>query len=316
MLVIITLTQGGLTIANKISDSMKAKVVYKPKPFKETVHRLYKDYDQLVFVMATGIVVRTLGPLLQHKSKDPAVVVMDEKGTHVISFLSGHLGGANALSKKLAKVTGGTAVITTASDVNGLLAIDMLAEKYNLVLEDFDGGRDVTAVLVDGGKVQTLGLEIKERGYTPEKGDAVLYIGHDSKSFDQVSVCLKPKNLILSMGCRRDTAFEALLAFVESTLNSEGYSVKCINKLVSAWVKSDEKGFITLSNHLDIPFVTFDKAEILKVSNQFDQSDFVSKTIGVPCVSEPCGYLASHRGRCLINKRKHNGMTLSLWCRG
>jgi len=79
VLAIITLTQGGLTLANKISDIIEAKVIYKPKPFKETVHQLYKDYDQLVFVMATGIVMRTLAPLLEHKSKDPAVIVMDEK---------------------------------------------------------------------------------------------------------------------------------------------------------------------------------------------------------------------------------------------
>jgi len=230
--------------------------------------------------------------------------------------LSGHLGGANALSLRLAKLTGGTAVITTASDVNGLLAIDMLALKYRLVLEDFDGARDVTAVLVDGGKVQTIGLDINEKGYVSDKGDAVLYVGHEKKSFDQVSVHLKPKNLILSMGCRRDTTFDVLLAFVESTLMTEGYSVKCVEKVASAWVKSDEKGLIKLSKHLDIPFDTFDRDDILEVSNQFEQSDFVFKTIGVPCVSEPCGYLASNRGRCLINKRKHNGMTLSLWCRG
>jgi len=313
---IITLTKGGLELANLIAEKLPSKVYFKPKPFKETVHTLYKEYDQLLFIMATGIVVRTLAPLLEHKSKDPAIVVMDEKGQHVISLLSGHLGGANQLSIELAKYTSGEAVITTASDVNGLLSVDMLADKYNLVLEDFDGAKDVTAVLVDGGNIQVVGMAICEKQYTSGNGDAVLYVGHDSKSYDQPSVQLKPKNLVLSMGCRRNTPVLELNDFVMKSLDQFGYSSKCLVELTSAWIKSDEEGLIELSKQLEIPFTTHTKENILGVSEQFEGSEFVQKTLGVPCVSEPCGYLSSRQGHCLIKKRKHNGMTLSLWQRG
>ena len=316
MLGIVTLTKGGLELANLIAKNLQAKVYFKPKPFKETVHSLYKEYDQLLFIMATGIVVRTLAPLLEHKSKDPAVVVMDEKGQHVISLLSGHLGGANQLSVDLAKITSGAPVITTASDVNGLLSVDMLAEKYNLILEDYDAAKEVTAVLVDGGTVEVVGMELREKQYMSDKGDAVLYIGHDRKTYDQPSVQLKPKNLVLSMGCRRNTTVLELNDFAMKSLKIFGYSSNCLVELTSAWIKADEQGLIELSKRLEIPFTTHAKETILGVSGQFEGSEFVQKTLGVPCVSEPCGYLSSQQGQCLIHKRKHNGMTLSLWQRG
>ena len=316
MLGIITLTKGGLELANLIAEKLPSKVYFKPKPFKETVHTLYKEYDQLLFIMATGIVVRTLASVLEHKSKDPAIIVMDEKGHHVISLLSGHLGGANQLSKELSQITSGTPVITTASDVNGLLSIDMLAEKYDLILQDFDGAKDVTAVLVDGGTIQVIGMTVHEKQYTSDKGDAVLYVGHDHKSYEQPSVQLKPKNLVLSMGCRRNTTVLELKDFVMKSLDMFGYSSGCLIELTSAWIKEDEAGLVELSNQLKIPFTTHTKESILIVSEQFEGSEFVYKTLGVSCVSEPCGYLSSQQGLCLIKKRKHNGMTLSLWQRG
>ncbi|MBI9014486.1 MAG: cobalt-precorrin 5A hydrolase [Clostridiales bacterium] len=316
MLGIVTLTTGGLTLAKSIAEKMPSKVYFKPKPFKETVHALYKEYDQLLFIMATGIVVRTLASVLEHKSKDPAIIVMDEKGQHVISLLSGHLGGANQLSTELAQITSGSPVITTASDVNGLLSVDMLAEKYDLVLEDFDGAKEVTAALLDGGKIQVVGMIVHEKQYISVTGDAVLYVGHNPKSYDQVSVQLKPKNLILSMGCRRNTNVLELKDFVMKSLDMFGYSSGCLIELTSAWIKEDETGLIELSKQLKIPFTTHSKESILGVSEQFEGSEFVCKTLGVPCVSEPCGYLSSRQGLCLIKKRKHNGMTLSLWQRG
>lgn len=316
MLGIITLTKGGLELANSIAEKLPSKVYFKPKPFKETVHTLYKEYDQLLFIMATGIVVRTLASVLEHKSKDPAIAVMDEKGHHVISLLSGHLGGANQLSRELSQITSGTPVITTSSDVNGLLSVDMLAEKYNLILEDFDGAKDVTAVLVDGGKIQVIGMTVHEKQYTSNNGDAVLYVGHDHKEYKEPSVQLKPKNLVLSMGCRRNTTVLELNDFVMNSLETFGYSKSCLIELTSAWIKEDEVGLINLSKQLKIPFTTHTKESILSVSEQFEGSEFVYKTLGVSCVSEPCGYLSSQRGQCLIKKRKHNGMTLSLWQRG
>ena len=87
--------------------------------------------------MAAGIVVRTIAPLLTDKRTDPAVVVLDELGVHVVSLLSGHLGGANALAGEIAQLCGGEAVITTASDASGLPGLDLWAKSEDLAIEDW-----------------------------------------------------------------------------------------------------------------------------------------------------------------------------------
>ena len=110
------LTPQGKQLAEQLQAHFGGTV--EPKAdFAEAVRRAFADCDALVFVMATGIVVRTIAPLVQSKASDPAVLVLDQRGKHVISLLSGHLGGANAMAEQAAAYLGGEAVITTATDV-------------------------------------------------------------------------------------------------------------------------------------------------------------------------------------------------------
>ena len=111
------LTPQGKQLAEQLQAHFGGTV--EPKAdFAEAVRRAFADCDALVFVMATGIVVRTIAPLVQSKASDPAVLVLDQRGKHVISLLSGHLGGANAMAEQAAAYLGGEAVITTATDVD------------------------------------------------------------------------------------------------------------------------------------------------------------------------------------------------------
>ena len=313
MLAVITLTSGGYELAEKLQEKLDCDIYFKPKPFKEKVHQIYKDYDQLLFIMATGIVVRTLAPVLKHKSVDPAVLVIDEKAKHVISLLSGHLGGANELTIQIADLLNADPVITTASDMNDLLSIDMLAEKKDWLLKDFDGAKNVTSLLVNGKTIHTLNFQVEENGYSEKCGSGIVYLGHNDRVFDQPSVRLIPKNLVLGIGCRKNTPYHLLEAFVKGTMNDLGFEIDAISKIVSAWVKEDENCLNVLSEVLAVPFETFDKDLISTVEHQFIQSDFVKETIGVGCVSEPCGYLGSDKGSCLLTRIKKQGMTLSIW---
>lgn len=86
-----------------------------------------EETDAFVFVGACGIAVRAVAPWVNHKSTDPAVLAVDERGIHVISLLSGHVGGANCLARELAQAIGGRPVITTATDLSGLFAVDEFA---------------------------------------------------------------------------------------------------------------------------------------------------------------------------------------------
>ncbi len=103
--------------------------------------------------MALGIVVRMIAPYIEHKSKDPAVVVMDEVGHHVISLLSGHLGGANEWTQSISLAIDADPVITTATDVNGLPAPDVLARHEHLLVDDFQTLINVNSAIVGGERV-------------------------------------------------------------------------------------------------------------------------------------------------------------------
>lgn len=121
---------------------------------KPMMEEIFNGYDRLLFIMATGIVVRMIAPYVVHKSSDPAVVVMDEGAHHAISLLSGHLGGANEWTAEIAQIAGANPVITTATDVNGLPAPDVLARKLGLAVDDFTDLRHVNAAIVAGEPVR------------------------------------------------------------------------------------------------------------------------------------------------------------------
>ena len=115
--------------------------------------KVFGESDALVFVGAAGIAVRSIAPHLASKTTDPAVIVIDEAGRFVIPILSGHLGGANALALCLASITCGQAVITTATDVNGVFAFDDWARRMNCAVENADLIKEVSGTLLGGGIV-------------------------------------------------------------------------------------------------------------------------------------------------------------------
>lgn len=110
--------------------------------------KYFRTGQILLYVGACGIAVRAIAPYVQSKQTDPAVLVADERGRFVISLLSGHLGEANSYAEIVAGLTGAQAVITTATDVNGLFAVDVFAKKNGLVLTDFKTAKDFTAKLL------------------------------------------------------------------------------------------------------------------------------------------------------------------------
>ena len=114
---------------------------------------MFESQDALLFIGATGIAVRSIAPFVADKRKDPAVVVMDEKGIFAISLLSGHIGGANELAGKLANLTGAIPVITTATDVNGRFAVDVFAKKQKLWIADMKAAKRVSADVLDEKKI-------------------------------------------------------------------------------------------------------------------------------------------------------------------
>ncbi|ENK0839380.1 cobalt-precorrin 5A hydrolase [Clostridium botulinum] len=143
--------------------------------FKKIVKKSFQDYDAIIFISSTGIAVRAIASFIQSKDKDPAVIVIDSVGRYVISLLSGHLGGANELTEKIAKTIGAEPIITTATDNLNMKAPDIVAKENNLVIEDLKKAKEIAALLVNGQKVAFIdedGLIDFPKGYVHNIEDA------------------------------------------------------------------------------------------------------------------------------------------------
>ena len=158
------LTDEGGKLAHKLAAAHPGDI-YNKENFKENLRAGFSKYNSLVCIMATGIVVRILASLIVHKTSDPAVVVLDQKGKHAISLLSGHLGGANDLAREMAAISGGEAVITTATDVAGELSFDTFAKKYDMAIENIGQLKHISGALLAGKKINVFTNKNVEKLY-------------------------------------------------------------------------------------------------------------------------------------------------------
>ncbi|SEJ10837.1 cobalt-precorrin 5A hydrolase [Propionispira arboris] len=298
---------------------------------KDTFH----SYDALIFIMATGIVVRTLAPFIIDKRSDPAVVVLDEKAQHVISLLSGHIGGANALTKKLALFLGAAPVITTATDVNEKMAVDLLAESLNLSMEPFDHLKYINAEIVQGNPVDFfIDQALTNAPYYIKKLqacqiEAKLMEIKTATCFSRSSVILteqlnipngagllflKPRKLAIGIGCRRDTTQAEILQAIQTACEKIGKSMYDIACIASTVVKKDEPGLIAASKTLSVPLYFYENVPMQQMIDLYslDISPFVTKQIGIGNVCEAAVLLASQSKKILLHKTKLTKVTVAI----
>ncbi|MEF9917989.1 MAG: cobalt-precorrin 5A hydrolase [Eubacterium sp.] len=294
---------------------------------------LMAEYGTILCIMATGIVVRSIAPYLGHKSEDPGILVMDTEGKYVISLLSGHLGHANENTLYLAKQMGAEPVITTGTDVKGSLAVDVFAEKIGCTIDDFKDAKEVTAAILDDVSVAIINEEkcdltdvvlptnlILEDAETLEKvsknyGGYVVISAQ--KSYPRMGkkplVQIVPKKITVGIGCRRGTAGSKIIGKLMSLLETLGIHKKAIKTFATIELKSEEFGIHEACDYFkaDLKIVPDDFVKM--VQGKFEGSEFVYETTGLYAVSEPCGYVASGFGTCLIEKQKCDGITFSIW---
>lgn len=296
------------------------------------VEEIFDKYEYIVFIMATGIVVRTIAPLVTSKFSDPAVLVTDEKGRNIISLLSGHIGGANEMTLRISSLISSNPVITTATDVNEKSSLDMIAKQLDAYIDDFrESVLQVNSMLVNN---KNIGLyidgqykNIDTRGFIlldnfsdlkKKNLEALVVISNksnldiediDKSEFKIIKVV--PKNIVVGIGCRRNT--ESLL--LQESLNDFTYKnnidINAIKEIGSIEVKKDEKAIIDLSKKLNVPFRTISKEDISKVDCLFEKSEWVKKSVGVYSVAEPVAYILSG-GNLIIEKNKYKGITFSI----
>jgi len=290
-------------------------IIGKIKDFSKV---LMEAYPVIIYVMAMGIVVRSIAPYLRHKSVDSAVLCLSVDGQYIIPVLSGHLGGANQVAHQIADLLEAEPVITTASDILGRMAVDMFAKKHHLVIDSYEQAKKMTAMLIDEELVEIIGeIQLEEvsvrKEISPKAKGIILLSYKTDKSIMLPYVQLIPKHLVLGIGVRRGIALEQIEATVKEICETNYLSYKGIGEMASINLKADEVGLLELAKKWHIPFTLYTAKELATVVEQFDQSDFVRKITGVGAVSMPAGCLASKKGKCLVEKVAKQGVTVSIW---
>ena len=339
-------------LAKKLENISGAEIITKVKcealpeaSMKETVKACVDAYfeqvDAIVFVTASGIAVRSVAEHLTHKSKDPAIVCMDECGKHVISLVSGHAGGANAFTQMLADVMWATPVITTATDVEGRFSVDDYARKHNLVVTDWAKAKAISAeVLATGAKPvwvdEAAGSQEEEKNACENEidvqklqiGSHQVVITPQDVSVDAQTLQLIPRCIVAGVGCKKGTSVDKIEHAVQDAFAKAGLRMEALCVVASIDLKKNEVGLLEFCETRKVPFKTYAAEELRAVPGIYSASEFVSGVTGVDNVCERSAvkYASEHatnqgepllgrqakHGELLLRKQAHGGVTVAL----
>ncbi len=283
----------------------------------EWTKRSFEECDAIVFIGALGICVRHIAPYLRNKTVDPAVIGMDELGKWTIPLLSGHIGGANELAVRIATRMGSEPIVTTATDLNGKFSVDTFAARNGMHISSMRVAKDFSARVLDGRFVGFCS-DIPVEGTLPngiveaESGEFGACISSDPerRPFD-VTLNLIPRDVVLGIGCRRDTDPSKLEGFVSRTLKDSGVSRFRVSGIASIDLKADEPAILELASRFKVPVSFYSADELNSLEGGFTQSEFVSGITGVDCVCERSAVMAGCR-EFLLRKTSENGMTMAI----
>ncbi len=286
------------------------------------IKKQFNRYPGHVFIFSTGIAVRLIAPLLKSKMTDPAVVVVDDNGTHVVSLISGHIGGANALTHKIAGILHARPVITTATDTNGLPAIDVIAKEKNLYIETPRNIKRINMAFLMGKPVDIhdpLGLiENELHGISLVKGSPndqsleKIYCSHETGPVSRETMILRPCVLSVGIGCNRGTGVEAIYDFLALVFREGNLSMHSIKQLASIDLKKNEPGLLSLAEKMNLPLDFHTREALNSVTSIETPSPMVEKHVGVKSVSEASAILSAGHGRLIITKKKNKDVTIAV----
>ena len=350
---VVAITRRGVETALKIKDALDTEglnsTVYAPKKYNQNgvvpldkklvdfIKDTYSTVDALVAVMATGIVIRAVAPLLESKLTDTAVVGVDATGKFAVSLLSGHYGGANDLAKTIAQGIGATAVITTASDVTGKQSVDELAKTLHLTIQNPESLVAVNSAIVNGDRLVIVltgdvkiptnaisGYEVKnakngEEALEIVNGyDAGVIVTHEPLSIDKFVkpfTILRTKVVVVGLGARKDSTADSIIEAVDVALESVHVPLASVNRFATVDIKRTSKAMVDAAERLGAPleFLSVDALRSLRHSDLSPDSKMVQEKIGVGGVCERAALLvAGKKSRLILKKTKRNGVTVAI----
>lgn len=341
---IVALTRGGARLARRIREGVGGELYVLrryggdagkgARLFDElgTVFpSIVSSHDRIVFIGAAGIAVRMIAPHLVSKDRDPAVVVVDEKGEFAVPILSGHLGGGNDLARTVAHVTGGRPVITTATDVNGLPSFDLVARDLGWEIDRLERVKHANAALLDGEPIAVVDPSGRLRHRFHGSGDLrifdtlVLALRSPCRVVVLVSngtvppqmdserlLVLRPRNLLLGVGCNRGTTGEEIVELVHTTFRRLLLSTRSIRAIATIDAKRDEAGLHEAAGELGVPLLFFTAEELDAVETPSPPSPHARRAVGARGVAEPAAILGSRGGELILSKIRSGNVTLAI----
>lgn len=310
----IAFTDQGMDLGRRIQERLKEHAVTltdgRQEKLKAWAQAGFEKNDALVFIGAAGIAVRAIAPFVKAKWVDPAVVVMDEGGRFAIPILSGHIGGANRLARELGERLGATPVVTTATDVSGVFAIDQWAAAQGMTVGNPQFIKGVSSRMLKGEEIVLYGdCPIKEplpKGLALGQGEGDVYIG---PFVCQDKLHIIPKTCVLGIGCRRGAALERIeAAFCQIRKKVDE---RAIGRISTIDMKAQEPGLLQFGEKYGLPVSAYAAEELAEAEGEFTPSPFVKEITGVDNVCERSAALCA-KGPVILKKIALNGVTMAV----
>ena len=333
---IVCITKNGINISKRIKEKIPSASIYAQSKHKDSsdgiiwfekntkimIEEIFKEYESIICIFSLGAVIRLISNLLKDKKTDPAVIVIDDKANFVISTLSGHLGGANSLTKSIADILNSTPVITTAADVNETIAVDLLGSEFKWRIENFENVTKTSAFMVNEEKIGIYQDTGETKWWNKElpKNVSIVKDIDELRSDDfkagliisdkiitdpllvNKSVIYRPKSLVVGLGFHWDTTQKEIEDGILKVLKENGLSFLSIRNLSTINRGKSPASLGSFSDKHGIPLEFYDKEQLDKIMVP-NPSDVVKKYEGTSSVSEASSILSSG-GELIVTKQK------------
>ena len=331
---VLAITKNGINIGQNLKEIFPDWNIFAPsklsnendgitwysEPTSEKIVELFKNSNALVCLFSLGAVIRLIAPHLKDKKTDPAVIVIDDKTNFVISVLSGHIGGANELTKEIAEKLGALPVITTAADVNKTIAVDLLGKELGWKIDDDSTVTQISAHMVNEEPIGVFQEAGNKKWYNElpknvsifdsledlRKSNSKAHLIISDRILDEdlqkKSVIYRPPSLVIGIGLHWDTSKDTIRKGIEHCLEKFNLSSKSIAKLVSIKKPQDVQGLIDIGKELGIPVEYVDREDLAEISAP-NPSETVKAFEGTSSVSEAAAIKVSG-GKLIVEKQK------------
>jgi cobalt-precorrin 5A hydrolase len=339
--IVIAVTKNGSVMGKKLASFLKADLRI-PRRFTINtkfeygydrsvaleIQEAFNRYQVLILIMATGIAVRSIAPMLENKQIDPAVIVMDEAGKFVISLISGHREVVNRLAEEVANYTGGAAVITTASDVINLPSVDLMAAKYELMIENKELLPEFSSAVINGEPIviwdrwgikenwpDNIRVETGESFILTEADKLLVIVGYQEPLGIRSSIrilALRPNNLVVGVGYCQGVTGTRIVGAIRRYFRERNWSVRSIQSLATIDLNADEPGINSAVSDFGVPLQVYSKEELEVEMKGLEKSVYFESTKGVNEVCEPAAIIGSKLGKLIGTKQNLNQITVAV----